>query len=95
MPKFIHDDPISVSIIDSGFSYIPKYAQIYGRNNSLNSSHGDKVLSVFTALDVKFPIPNLKLNLVSYNPSTEYAGLIKALKLLPHSDILSISMAWS
>lgn len=95
MPKQISDLPISVSIIDSGFSHIPKYAKIYGYNNIINHEHGDKVLSVFTALDKYYPIPNLTLNLVSYNPNTEYRGLIKALKLLPHSDILSISIAWA
>ena len=95
MPKFIHNQPVSVSIIDSGFSHIPKYAKIYGYNNSLNHEHGDKVLSVFTALDYNYPIPNLTLNLVSYNPNTEYKGLIQALKTLPHSDILSISIAWA
>ena len=94
MPQFLHDRPVSVSIIDSGFSHIPKYAKIYGYNNSINHGHGDKVLSVFTALDKNFPLPNLTLNLVSYNPNTEYQGLIKALKSLPHADILSISIAW-
>jgi hypothetical protein len=51
-------------------------------------------LAVFTALDKFYPIKNLKLNLVSYNAKTEYNGLIKALKLLPYSDILSLSIAW-
>lgn len=95
MPKQINNQPISVSIIDSGFSYIPKYAKILGYNEKINNSHGDKVLSVFTALDKYYPLPNLTLNLVSYNPNTEYKGLIKALKLLPHSDILSLSIAWA
>ena len=95
MPNYICTEPISVSIIDSGFSHIPKYAKIYGCNNSINHEHGDKVLSVFTALDYNYPLSNLTLNLVSYNPNTEYKGLIKALKLLPHSDILSISIAWA
>ena len=94
MPQFLHDRPVSVSIIDSGFSHIPKYAKIYGYNNSINHNHGDKVLSVFTALDKNFPLSNLTLNLVSYNPNTEYQGLIKALKSLPYADILSISIAW-
>lgn len=96
LPSLLQDNgkPVSVSIIDSGFSYIPSYAKIYGYNNILNCQHGDKVLSVFTALDKSYPIKNLTLNLVCYNPKTEYKGLINALKLLPHSDILSISIAW-
>lgn len=96
LPNILQDDnkPVSVSIIDSGFSYIPSYGKIYGYNDTTNCKHGDKVLSVFTALDLCYPIKNLTLNLVSYNAKTEYRGLIKALNLLPQSDILSISIAW-
>jgi hypothetical protein len=38
LPSFLksNDEPISVSIIDSGFSHIPSYAKLYGHNNSLN-----------------------------------------------------------
>lgn len=89
-----NNDPITVSIIDSGFSKMPPYATLYGTNKNLDNPHGDRVLSIFTALDTLYPLPNLKLNLVALNDKDEYRGIIKALKLLPKSDILSMSFAW-
>ena len=89
-----NEQPIIVSIIDSGFSKFPSYAKLYGLNNNLSNPHGDRVLSIFTALDQQYPLPNLKLYLIAYNPNDTYDGIIKALKLMPKSDILSISFAW-
>ena len=60
---------ISVGIIDSGFAYIPKYAQLHGLNTNYNHRHGNRILSIFSALDKEYPLPNLKLHLVCYNPS--------------------------
>lgn len=94
-PKMlINNDHITVSIIDSGFSKLPPYATLYGLNKNLDNPHGDRVLSIFTALDNTYPLPNLKLNLASYDPKHKYDGIINALKLLPKADILSISIAW-
>lgn len=56
--------------------------------------HGNRILSIFTSLDQQFPIPNLTLNLSCYDVNTGYEGLIQALKRLPESDILSLSLSW-
>ena len=89
-----NQNPVSVGIIDSGFSKMPKYAKLYGINSIPDYPHGNRILSIFSALDKDYPIPNLKLHLVCYNPKKEYEGLINALKLIPHVDILSISLSW-
>lgn len=89
-----NENSVSVTIIDSGFSDIPKYAKLLNYNFQNKHEHGNRILSIFTALDNKFPIPNLTLNLACYNPSTEYEGLIKILKMIPKSDIISLSIAW-
>lgn len=85
---------VSVSIIDSGFSFIPSYAKLYGSNPNPSYPHGNRILSIFTALDEKYPLDHLKLNLACFNPSDKYKGLIAALEQLPKSDILSLSLSW-
>jgi hypothetical protein len=74
-----NEKPVSVSIIDSGFSNIPSYAKIYGMNLQPYHNHGNRVLSIFRALDEQFPLPNLTLNLSCYDVNTNYEGLIQAL----------------
>lgn len=85
---------VSVAIIDSGFPRIPAYAKVYGANYRSSIGHGDRILSIFTALDERHPLSGLKLNLACYSTSMGYGGLINALKMLPESDILSISISW-
>lgn len=46
-----NNNPITVGIIDSGFDYIPSYATLLGKMQSLDHQHGNRVLSIFTALD--------------------------------------------
>lgn len=85
---------ISVSIIDSGFKNIPSYAKLYGLNKNPDHQHGNRILSIFTALDKKYPISGLSLNLSCYNSNDGYLGLLNAIQRLPYSDILSISISW-
>ena len=94
--KFLlnNNNRISVSIIDSGFYNIPEYATIYGFNKNPSHYHGNRVLSIFRALDKKYPISNLKLNLSCYDSKDDYSGLFNAIYKLPESDILSISISW-
>lgn len=89
-----NENHVSVAIIDSGFTQIPKYAKIYRINNQSNHKHGNRVLSIFSSLDRDYPIPNLSLHLICYDPQSGYQGLIKAFKILPYVDILSISLSW-
>lgn len=89
-----HGRKISVSIVDGGFNGIPQYARIWGGNPYPGHQHGNRILSIFTALDKAHPLQNLELNLSCYDPKTKYDGLAKALGMLPKTDILSISMAW-
>lgn len=88
------ENNVVVSIVDSGFSFIPTYAKLFSTSNTGKIEHGNRILSIFSALDEKYPINGLKLNLSCYNPSTGYDGLRNAIKVLPHSDILSLSMLW-
>lgn len=87
-------EKITVSIIDSGFYKIPEYAKIYGFNKNPTHQHGNRILSIFTALDKTYPIDNLSLNLSCYNPADGYGGLLFAIEKLPDSDILSMSISW-
>lgn len=89
-----HGRPVSVSIVDSGFSSIPSYARVFGRNPNPSHPHGNRVLSIFTALDAQFPIGKLSLNLSCYHTKDGYEGLEYAIGLLPESDILSLSLSW-
>lgn len=89
-----NDQPIKVGIIDSGFDTIPSYAKLHGLNINKNRQHGNRILSIFSALDKDYPLNNLQLHLVCYNPNDEYDGLIKALNKMPYVDILSISLSW-
>lgn len=84
----------SVAMVDSGFSALPPYAVMHGVNRNDSTAHGDRTLSVFTALDKTHPLPNLVLNLSCYDPSAGYGGLMKAFEMLPDSDILSVSISW-
>ena len=85
---------ISVSIIDSGFSKIPSYATMHGRNPMPGHVHGNRVLSIFTAPDALYSIAGLELHLACHAPNGGYASLERALSLLPRTDILSISLSW-
>lgn len=85
---------VSVAIVDSGFTTLPSYSKLYGPARVFDTTHGDRILSIFTALDREHPISKMELSLACYNPHTRYDGLAKALELLPPSDILSISMSW-
>lgn len=88
------ENKVEVSIVDSGFSFIPTYAKLFNTSNTGKIEHGNRILSIFSALDEQYPINGLKLNLSCYNPSTGYEGLRNAIGVLPHSDILSLSMLW-
>ena len=85
---------VTVGMVDSGFSALPRYATLHGAGYKSGTEHGDRVLSVFTALDRQYPLRNLSLHLSCYNPATGYDGLAYALSLLPDCDILSISLSW-
>ena len=85
---------VSVAMIDSGFSSIPKYATMHGSNNASGVKHGNRVLSIFTAPDKMFPLTGMRLHLACYNPMTGYDGLVWAVGILPKCDILSVSMSW-
>ncbi len=85
---------VSVALVDSGFTRLPPYAVMHGGNRVSDTRHGDRVLAVFTALDGKHPLANLGLNLACYDRVSGYAGLARALSVLPDCDILSISIAW-
>ncbi|MBO7092149.1 MAG: hypothetical protein J6W23_10215, partial [Victivallales bacterium] len=85
---------VSVSIVDSGFSSIPPYAHLFGRNPNPTHPHGNRVLSVFSAMDERFPIHGMKLNLSCYHTKDGYDGLKYAIGILPRSDILSLSLSW-
>lgn len=85
---------ISVAIIDGGFDRIPSYARVIGENKSPLHEHGNKILSIFTALDLKYPIKNLELYLCCYDNSTGYSGIISLLETIPKCDIISLSLAW-
>lgn len=88
------ENNVVVSIVDSGFSFIPAHAKLFNTSNTSKIEHGNRILSIFSALDEEYPIRGLKLNLSCYNPTTGYDGLRRAIKVLPHSDILSLSMLW-
>lgn len=85
---------VSVAMVDSGFVHVPSYAVVHGANYTSGTQHGDRMLSIFTALDRLHPLVNLKLHLACYNPATGYNGLVDALRMLPDCDILSISISW-
>jgi hypothetical protein len=85
---------VSIAIIDSGFSSIPQYATMHGSNNASGVQHGNRILSIFTAPDKRFPLTGMRLHLACYNPMTGYDGLVGAVNILPKCDILSISMSW-
>lgn len=51
-----HGKKIRVGIIDSGFSLLPSYATLHGTNYHNGTEHGDRMLSIFTALDRKYPL---------------------------------------
>ena len=85
---------VSVAIIDSGFSRLPPYAVLHSQNHVAGTEHGNRILSIFTALDDRRPLGGLSLHLSCYVPSSGYDGLAKALRCLPDCDILSISMSW-
>lgn len=89
-----HGRDVSVAIVDSGFSVIPSYATLHGERARGSRGHGDRILSIFSSLDWRFPLNGLKLHLACYSPSSGYAGLASALESLPDCDILSISMLW-
>ena len=85
---------VSVSMLDSGFMGMPSYAVMHGPNPDPGHRHGNRMLSIFTALDGKWPHHGISLHLACYRPSDGYAGLEKAISMLPHTDILSLSLAW-
>ena len=85
---------ISVSIVDTGFAKVPRYAKLFTPNPSSGHYHGNRVLSVFTAPDNKFPLAGLTLNLGATGPEPDYGRLIYSIKSLPESDILSLSVCW-
>lgn len=85
---------ISVSIVDTGFAKMPKYAKLFTPNPSSGHYHGNRVLSIFTAPDNKFSLTNLTLNLGATGPEPDYERLIYSIKSLPESDILSLSVCW-
>lgn len=85
---------IKVSIVDTGFARIPKYAKLFTSNSSSSHYHGNRVLSIFTAPDSSFPLAGLTLNLAATGPHPDYHHLIYSIKSLPESDILSLSMCW-
>ena len=85
---------VSVSIVDTGFSSIPQYARLLTDNPSSTHFHGNRVLSVFTAPDQKYPLSGLSLNLAATGINPGYEELIYSIKSLPKSDILSLSMCW-
>ena len=89
-----HGKKIRVGMVDSGFSLLPSYATLHGTNYHNGTEHGDRMLSIFTALDRKYPLNGLELHVSCYNPQTSYDGLAYSLSLLPDCDILSISMSW-
>lgn len=84
---------VSVAMVDSGFSSIPAYARIYGPNPHPDHQHGNRMLSIFTAPDAAYPLSGLSLSLSCYNGGG-YGALANALRALPDSDVLSISLAW-
>ena len=85
---------ISVALVDSGFSFMPSYAKMHGARGASSSEHGDRILSIFSALDRAHPLSGLELHLSCYNPSSGYDGLARAISILPDADILSISLSW-
>jgi len=85
---------VSVSIVDVGFAKIPRYARLFTSNPSSGNYHGNRVLSVFTAPDQRFPLSGLTLNLAATGVSPDYDRLVYSIKSLPESDIISISMCW-
>lgn len=89
-----HGRRISVSIVDSGFSAIPAYATLHGRNPMPGHRHGNRVLSIFTAPDKLYPIAGLELHLACHAPNGGYASLERALSMLPKTDIMSLSLSW-
>lgn len=95
-PRMLSDrgQVVSVGMIDSGFSWTPSYAVVHGRNPMPSHRHGNRVLSVFTALDTSHPLSGLSLHLACFLQKDGYDGLMRALDSLPHVDILSISLSW-